>query len=471
MEHAIQVHPHDVRDEGPEVVVNNVVDRAGIHTIIAEAMTLEERHPYPKGQLPHNPHHQVVVTSATLEVPLEPGEFQGLPIRPRPSEAVEKGDDYIAALRMAAARRHAEIIPWVKALNGAFDGDIHDVCVRTVFGDPVPTWLCPTRPETAEYVFRLVRAISQRYPARAVLLDRLRYPDWSGATVSPDRTLTCFCDSCRRAMAREGIDVPLLEDTLKGFAQRVRARRCDTDEHVGPERRPLTPPADSPSASFAPLDETTSRCFGGSWLDELQGRAGTVIRQWIAFRQSAITSLAQKVVERFKKSLRDDCQQTAFWLNLWPPSFAWLLGQDYSALGTLCDGAKHFPYHRLGGGADLAGLVTALAGDRRETQEAVFGLLLGVMGIPFRESFQHFTEAGFPVEFVGYETAKAKRAFKRSDTPVFTGIQIWDIPEAEIASACRAAVAGGANGLFFYCYGWATLDALDRVGRVVQGLP
>ena len=69
MDKTIQIHPHDVRDEGAEIVVANIVDRAGIKTIIAETGTLEERHPYPRGELEHNPVHKVVYTDACFEVP------------------------------------------------------------------------------------------------------------------------------------------------------------------------------------------------------------------------------------------------------------------------------------------------------------------------------------------------------------------------------------------------------------------
>ena len=67
--------------------------------------------------------------------------------------------------------------------------------------------------------------------------------------------------------------------------------------------------------------------------------------------------------------------------------------------------------------------------------------------------------------FVQEQTEAAVRGF--SATPVFTGIQIWDIPVDDIRPAVEAAAAGGASGCFFYCYGWASLDALEEVGRIV----
>ncbi|NLJ80082.1 MAG: hypothetical protein GX335_03545 [Firmicutes bacterium] len=154
-----------------------------------------------------------------------------------------------------------------------------------------------------------------------------------------------------------------------------------------------------------------------------------------------------------------------YWLNLWPPSFAPLLGQDYEALGRLCHGAKHFPYHKLGGGADLGALIFALAGDGFEEQvfqELARSLKLGSL------SFAQYLKTGLPLSFVSDQTRWGKNAFKRNK--IFAGIQIWDIPHEEIGAASEAAWAGGADGLFFYCYGWATLAALGQVGEYVRAL-
>ncbi|MGE5623863.1 MAG: hypothetical protein ACM3UP_02440 [Methanocella sp.] len=427
---ALQIHPHDVRDEGAEQVVRNVVERAGIRLIAPETGTLEERHPYPKGELPHNPRRRVTTTEATLEVPLPAESFGGLPVRPRLSAAAQSGEDYLTDLRRAAEPAGVAVVPWVKALNGAFAGEPEAVCVRTLDGQPVPTWLCPNRKETEEYVFRLVTGILARHPAQAVLLDRLRYPDWSGAQVAPERMLTCFCDCCQERMAQAGINV-----------EEVRAALGQVRSGLGTGECPAALPPE-------PVN---------------------VIEQWLKFRRVSITKLAERLGRRLRSWCQAHGSGTRYWLNLWPPSFAGFLGQDYAALGKVCDGAKHFPYHRLGGGADLEGLVTALSGTADPgAQERVFGLIQRALGFPYAQDFAQFKAEGLPLGFVARETAAAKRAFGR--TEIFTGIQVWDTPTEEIARTVRAALEGSADGLFFYCYGWATLEALDAIGDVVRSL-
>lgn len=417
-------------DEGASTVVERVVDRAGIETLVAETMTVEERHPYPRGELPHNPRHRVVFTKAMLEVPLSGAVFEGLGFRPVRSEPAVAGEDYIVRLAGAARTRGARVLPWVKAVNGAFEGDAP--VQRTLTGVPVSTWLCPTRPETRTYLIRLVEGILDHYGEDALLLDRLRYPDWSGAEVRPERLLTCFCDACIREMSRAGIDVSRLAERLA----------------------PLARGSGDPGALAAFLDAVRG-----------EGREPE-IRAWLAFRKAAITGLAQHL----RRALDARRIKTTLWLNLWPPSFGWLLGQDMRALAPFCDGAKIFPYHRLGGGADLAGLVQA-GSDRGRLRggEEAFRALVRAFDLPYELSFEAFQAHGFPIDFVGRETRKAAQALGPGK-PVFAGIQIWETPGEEIEAACQVARDEGADGFFFYCYGWASLEALDTVGRVVRSL-
>lgn len=446
---AIQVHPHDVRDEGADAVVANITELARISIMAAETATLEERHPYPDGVLTHNPVHSVVTTNATLEVPLRPEAFADLPVQPVMSDEAACGRDYIADLAEAAARRGSRkatmrwpdvpdtdqgfwqqagvtVIPWIKALNSAFNGDIERVCVQTVEGDLAPTWLCPSRPESGDYLIRLVIAICDHYRPDALLVDRLRYPDWSGAEVVPNRLLTCFCPVCVHAMEESGINVALLKAEL--------ARLCEVDD-----------------------------CgLAGAKRTARKGEVG----KWCRFRQDRISALAAFLQAEVRRWSRQHGHNVRLWLNLWPPAFAPWLGQDYAALCRLCDGAKFFPYHRLGGGADLAGLVKAIAKSRPGKDEKVFASLCNVLGLDYHIGFAQFCSEGLPVEFVRRETETAKAAF--GSVPVFTGIQIWNLPALDIQPAVDHARAGGADGMFFYCYGWATLEALAKVGDAVQ---
>jgi hypothetical protein len=417
---AIQVHPHDVRDEGAAAVVRNISQIGKIRVICPEVSSLEERHPYPSGSLPHNPVRKCLVTSATLETPLD---FAGsLPFRPALSREAKMGEDYIGALSDAAEGANCCIVPWIKGLNGAFEGNAGEFCVSTASGEAVPAWLCPSKPATLAYVTELVDKTIARYGSKAVLLDRMRYPDWSGDGVRPERMFGCFCPDCCRLMSEDGIDVDALAASLAKLL-----------------------PALGNEAALA--------------MTEREKRE---ICSWMAFRRDRITKLTASL----RRAMLEAHPGVRLWLNLWPPSFAPFLGQDYPSLGRMCDGAKHFPYHKLGGGADLKGLTDSIGTDEN-ARERVFRRLIKFLKLPYEMSAGEFAENGFPVRFVRDETASAKRAF--GNTPVFGGIQIWDVAPEEIGPACDAALSGGASGFFFYCYGWASLESLSEVGRIKDG--
>lgn len=413
---ATQIHPHDVRDEGAVAVARNISELAACPVVGAEISTLEERHPYPHGELPHNPRRNVVVTHARHETPLEIPTDLGF--RPVLSEEAISGFDYVAQISQAGQKAGLSVIPWIKALNIELEGDWQQACVVTAGGRVVRNWLCPSKPTTEQYVRSYVRYIVSRYSPRAVLVDRLRYPDWSGAQVDPSSLFTCFCPDCKALMASYGIDTSHVRASLKRLGD----------------------------SFIAGTDATTI-----AHDDQL--------RLWMKFRQDRITRLAQIIQDEIGS-------MTTVWLNLWPPSFAPWMGQDYSSLGRVCHGAKHFPYHKLGGGADLSGLVRRLAGMGVESPERVFRSVMDLLELPYSLSLAEFEEHGLPVDYVQHETANAVRMFKA--TPIYTGVQIWDIPASEIEAATEAAASGGASGFFFYCYGWATLDALAEVGRIAR---
>lgn len=414
---ATQVHPHDIRGEGARAVARRITKVMGCTVVGAEMSTLEERHPYPHGELPHNPLHRVAFTAARQETPLVPDG--ALPFRPAMSDEAVAGHDYIREFMEAGAGEGLAVIPWVKALNIELEGDWQNACVVTYDGRVVPNWLCPSKPDTEKHVRGYIRNAIRRYRPQSLLVDRLRYPDWSGREVDPTSMLTCFCPTCRRMMRDGGIDVEAV------------------------------------IAALGQLGSALARGEAGRACAEAQDRA---VGAWLDFRARQVSRLAGVI--------RDEIAGEAmFWLNLWPPVFSQWLGQDYSSLGPLCDGAKMFPYHKLGGGADLAGLARSLAALGGSSTADVFSAITQLLGIGQAPGLSEFIRRGLPVGFVQEQTEAAVRGF--SATPVFTGIQIWDIPVDDIRPAVEAAAAGGASGCFFYCYGWASLDALEEVGRIV----
>jgi len=80
----------------------------------------------------------------------------------------------------------------------------------TAGGRVVRNWLCPSKPTTEQYVRSYVRYIVSRYSPRAVLVDRLRYPDWERRSSRPIITFHLgFCPDCEAldGFKHTGIDI------------------------------------------------------------------------------------------------------------------------------------------------------------------------------------------------------------------------------------------------------------------------
>lgn len=408
MRTGIHVHPHDIVDEGPKTVIGRLQALMPGTDPIIGVNTLFERHPYPAGALPHNPLHGVVRTKGRLA--LSSPAYKRLRVRQR----IEECSEAIMRTFTVARRAGMRPLPWLSCLNGAYTLASRSCAVQTWDGTCVPEWLCPAQPESLHHAIELCRLAIGSLGACELLLDRVRYPDWSGAVVAPERLLSCFCPACRQRIAATGIDVEQL-------IARLHSMKC-----------------------------TPRPGFSRAWLED------DTVKAWLRVRSDIVTDF----VRRLREELKREFPRTHIYLNLWPPSQSYLLGQDYRRLQPHCDGAKFFPYHRLGGGAALAHLVDDVPPAYRET---FFRGLLELWGLSYAISYEDFQAEGFPETFVTDETRNAVALM--APKPVFTGIQLWDLPVDRVLRGVQAALSPRPQGLFLYCYGWTSLSVLGAVGQ------
>ena len=202
------------------------------------------------------------------------------------------------------------------------------------------------------------------------------------------------------------------------------------------------------------LRDLAARVKDGEFDDVSDGlRHNPLLTAWQVFRQSSVTRL----VQRLQSSIRERGDALDLWLDLWPPAYSWLLGQDYASLTRISRVLKHFPYHKLGGGADVQGLITHLASDAG-SRERAFAAFKTLFDLPFALTYQEFTEHGFPIEFVRHQNDRV-RQLVQPGTFVYSGIQMWNLPPTALIDAIDAADASACDDVIYYCYGWAD-DAL-----------
>ena len=182
------------------------------------------------------------------------------------------------------------------------------------------------------------------------------------------------------------------------------------------------------------------------------------MKRWIKFRQDSVSSFVEKLLAE----VRAANPEIRLMLDLWPPSYAWLLGQDYERLTKASDKLKHFPYHKLGGGADVQGFIDYFA-HTPEKQEEAFQAFLKFFDLRYELTYQSFKDRGYPISFVKNENDKV-RALSQSGTKIFSGIQMWNIEQDQLIEALEAAHGSDADEVLYYCYGWADIELFQAVG-------
>ncbi|WP_010268211.1 hypothetical protein [Paenibacillus senegalensis] len=422
----IHLHPHDITDEGSSTVLKLIAGMKDVHYIFPQVNTIFERNPYPVGVLPHNPVRSHVMGEGTLHVKLD-GPQAGEKLHRlywQVDSSITEGADPLLDLIKEAEGTGYEIIPWVNVLNGKF----HDPKARNGVVDfeqrPVEHWLCPNGPDVVSMWTYYISQIADRYGRRQFMIDRIRFPDWAGKQVSPRNLFSCFCPNCTNGMVRNGIDLGQLKLTMSTAAKLLST---------------------------------------GQYAQAVQQlKASADFQSFIAYRQASVSEMVEKLVH----SIRQINPSIELWLDLWPPSYAWLLGQDYSRLTKSASRLKHFPYHKLGGGADVQGLIHYFA-DTEEEREEAFQAFLDFFGMDYSISYKQFCEKGFPIEFVKVENEKVRK-LSQPETVIYSGVQMWNLHPEEFMEAVQAARSSEADDLLYYCYGWADLSLLEAAGKIAE---
>lgn len=395
---------------------------ADVDVLFAEINTIFERNPYPSGRLPHNPVHDVVMGTGTLHARLPRPASR---VFQRVDDSIASGADPLRAIADAVAGTRHRVVPWANILNGDFGGAVAGNAVVDFRGDVVEQWLCPNGPDVTTMWREMLWAIRDVYGLSTFLIDRIRYPDWAGSAVSPRGLFTCFCPHCERGLHECGIEPGAVKTRLVDLVQQVNDAQFD------------------------------------AVVDALLG--DPLLQAWQAFRQRSVTAL----VERMQSTADAGDGHLTLWLDLWPPAYSWLLGQDYASLTRLAPALKHFPYHKLGGGADVQGLIDHLAHDDR-SRERAFGAFKRLFSLPFDLTYRQFVDAGFPIAFVRQQNDRV-RQLVRDGTVIYSGIQMWNLEPGELIEAMAAADASACDDIIYYCYGWAEQDLIDAAASTGRG--
>jgi len=420
----MQVHTHDLKDEGVETVLRNM-QKAGVNTVLPCANYVYELMNSPgPGVLPHNPKRKQYYTLGGIYFEPHLEYYGNTKIKPaRTIEKAVKDFDVLAEVCRAAKKMDMGVYPWISCFDHPIDARSHPDClvedvygrknINHVWGKYVSDWFCPNNPDATNFSLAMIEDIIRSYDVTGVFLDRFRYPGNFGV---------CFCPYCQRKMEEEGLSPGELRCTIKEVLKKENEARFKKITSFGTS-----------------VDLLYLFCEFPQLLN------------WIIFRMSSITKFV-KDAYNLVKGINPNID----------PTGSWAIGQNPYELRNYCDWVKPMAYNKAEGawvGEEISNLPEGLLeGKSPSGVYEMIKMTYQAKGIKLPDSLEEFKKEGMPSDWV-YSEAKMAKELIEGKVPVYLGIQIWppaspDDVEASIAKAFEAEV----DGIIMYCYGWAPLE-------------
>jgi hypothetical protein len=270
---------------------------------------------------------------------------------------------------------------------------------------------CPNNPQVRQKTLARISELLARYPFDGVFLDKMRFPSPANGM---HEVVSCFCSHCRRAAARAGVDLDAVAESIERGDLAV--RQSEPGDTEGP----------------------------ASWIDILFG-PDSLFARFARFRCDSISGLvavARDQVVRLGRTVA---------LDLFAPSLAPFVGQDYRTLSRYCAWAKPMTYRTALGPASLRLEIPALADGLDRMVQAREGARAecGLPGISAR-SIAAMKKSAVPLPIVSREIAAAVRLM--DPVPVYFGLELVrypgmiDITPALVNDMVAAGRAGNAAG-------------------------
>ncbi len=424
----LQAYAYDVNDEGADAVVRAAELTAAnvVYLAVSYNDAITTRDPARAPRLLHNPvrtRHadQAFITPDSSRYP------SGL-IPPVSPEADLDGDRAYAALRSAADRHRLAVVPWFLLLSQRVAMESQACSVVNPRGDAVAGWLCPSQTAVRAFARALATDIVERYQPPAIFLDGARFPEPRPGRIVDG--LGCFCDACLRQGKERGIDMEAVRARLLDLVALVEQR---PDEFASATRELF-------SSGFRTIRALAMR-------HELLG--------WLRMRQAAVETIVTDVREAV-------AGRAELWLDVWPPSYGWLLGQDLAALAASAVWTRPFTYHRWGGGADIPGLIGSVSNDPA-VQEQLYDAFRHFFRFPGPAGYGEFLDRGLDPAFITEETAFTAALLAGRSRPV-AGLQLWQMGPEGVRTALENAVAADPAGVILHCYGWSSEAEMRAAG-------
>ncbi|MCG2679905.1 MAG: family 10 glycosylhydrolase [Kiritimatiellae bacterium] len=221
MNKAIYTHAWDFLDEGVDTILEQIREIGCREVIVAMA--------YHAGRflLPHNPKHRIYYPEdGVVYFKADKVRYAGQRLKPVTASMLS-GRNLMGEIIEKSEKRGMSVTAWFVCLHNSRLGFQHpDIVMRNAFGDPYYHYLCPMNPDASGYVLNLLDDFALHYAGNGILLESLSYSgfehgyhhEFYSMTINAELSALlglCFCETCRRAAKKRGIDVERLAKAVR----------------------------------------------------------------------------------------------------------------------------------------------------------------------------------------------------------------------------------------------------------------
>ncbi|MCU0521350.1 MAG: hypothetical protein MUF84_11740 [Anaerolineae bacterium] len=229
------LYPWDLLDEGLDHVLDVLERDTLTNSTYLVALMHDEKRPLTDLYYPHNPRRKVYWTedSRAYWRP-DPDTYRETRIKPRISDRPEIQErDWLQDLIEGSRRRGmtvgAELShTWVDKVRT--EGELSDVVQRGISGDPFAGRICPNHPDIRAYGVALYLDLANHYDIDFIQTCLIgfhpgNHQPWAASGAGEAIRLVgiatggCFCEHCRAAAEREGLDWNAVVDRLRWLAE------------------------------------------------------------------------------------------------------------------------------------------------------------------------------------------------------------------------------------------------------------
>lgn len=277
---------------------------------------------------------------------------------------------------------------------------------------------CPSRPEVVAYGEAQARAFIATWPALDTLaINHAEFPLWPQTRV--EDVLTCFCDSCRRRAASQGLD---LAEVIAALSE-MRAA------------------AAAPDVSATALATAV--------------RDRPVVSRWLAFRRDVISECVERIVAGARAEADARGRRVAVSLEAQLPALAPVVGTDVERLAKVVDFVvAKFPDYLPA--AVLPWLARALGAD---DGAALLGALREGLRLGRRpKRYERVRDPAEGIEFANafdlgtFDLQLPLIAATRAETPVYAYLWKYGGDDADLGEKLQAVARCGFDGYFLWVW-------------------